>query len=285
MEQIEHFSRVVEEAEQVQVLKELENYGYAKVANFLLPESVNRLLTLTEKKYSEINAHGKIEYKGTPARDKDDKILYNLQNIDRAYIDLLISPFITQIAIAKLNDPYYRFLPDDVPNFVLQYYNARSSGQKLDLHIDSHIPFSGNYTNTMQFVILLEESTVENGCTVVVPGSHQSAKFTDRGLKNVYPLTGKAGDLVCWDSRLWHGTLENISGRSRWALIATLGMWWIKSSMDIVRGMNAEIYEQCTNQQKQLLGFCAIPPIDPFERNNTKCGYDFLKPQLKDYGF
>ena len=85
----------------------------------------------------------------------------------------------------------------------------------------------------------------------------------------------KDGDLIFWDSRLWHGTLESISKRSRWALIATLGMWWIKPSMDIVSSMNNSIYQSCTNKQKQLLGFCAIPPKNPLERNNTKCGCDY----------
>ena len=279
------FSREIGKEEEIQKLKDLEAYGFSNIQNFLTPDALKRLITLTEENYQKLNAKGKVEYKGTPPRNKDDKILYNLQNLDRAFIDLLVSPLITAIASAKLNDPHYSFLPADVPNYVLNYYNARSSGQKLDLHIDSLIPFGGNHTNMMQFVFLLEDSDTDNGCTVVVPGSHKSGQFTDRGLENVHHLTGKAGDLVMWDSRIWHGTLENISGRSRWALVATLSMWWVKPSMDIVRGMNEEIYQQCTNQQKQLLGFCAIPPVDPLERNNTKCGYEFLKPAVKDYHF
>jgi hypothetical protein len=285
MQQTKNLTRDISIIEQMQILKQLDAYGYAKLSSFLLPETLQSLLTLTQSYYSEINAAGKIHYAGTPDRNKDDKILYNLQNIDKTYIDLISSQAITSIAKVKLNDPHYRFLPSDVPNYVLQYFNARSSGQKLDLHIDSHIPFTGDYTNMMQFVILLEDSTEENGCTVVVPGSHKSGKFTDRDLENVIPLTGKAGDLVCWDSRLWHGTLENYSGKSRWALIATLSMWWVKPSMDIVRGMNSAIYVQCNNQQKQLLGFCSVPPINPMERNNTKCGYDFLKSTLNEYNF
>jgi hypothetical protein len=283
--QTEKFSRNVSESEFIQIIKELDVYGFGCLKSFLTPSAKNRLLETTECYYQRINEQGKIQYRGTPDRNKDDKILYNLQNIDRIYLDIIVDQAITRIAKSKLNDIHYRFLPDDVPNYVLQYYNARSSGQKLDLHIDSHIPFAGNYTNMMQFVILLEDSDEDNGCTVVVPGSHKSGKYTDRELEKVFPLTGKAGDLIFWDSRLWHGTLANISGRSRWALIATLGMWWVKPSMDIVRGMNDEIYKQCSDQQKQLLGFCAIPPVDPLERNNTKCGYEFLKPSISDYNF
>lgn len=281
----EELSRAVEPVELVQVLKELDAYGFGRVTNFLKPAVRDRLHALTEAHYARINAHGKVAYAGTPSRDKDDKILYNLQNLDRAYIDLLGTPFVRAVAMEKLNDPYYRFLPPDVPNYVLQYYNARSSGQQLDLHIDSNIPFAGQYTSMMQFVFLLEDSQPDNGCTTVVPGSHKSGRFTDRELQNVHLLTGKAGDIVFWDSRLWHGTVANTSGRSRWGLVATLSMWWVKPSMDIVRGMNDDIYRQCSDEQKQLLGFCAIPPVDPFERNNTKCGYEFLKPSVRDYGF
>ena len=232
-----------------------------------------------------MNKEGKIQYNGVPDRNKDDKILYNLQNIDKAYIDILTTQPIIEIASVKLNDPHYGFLPPDTPNYILNYYNARSSGQKLDLHIDSLIPFYGNQTNMMQFVVLLEDSTTENGCTIVVPGSHKSASYTDRDLQKTIPLTAKVGDLVMWDSRLWHGTLANTSGLSRWALAATLSMWWVKPTMDIVRGMNDTIYQKCSDLQKQFLGFCSVPPSNPLERNNTKCGYDFLKPSIKDYNF
>lgn len=281
----ELLSREVDVTEQKQALKELEVYGFSSIKNYLIPTALSRLLTLTNEHYLKINRDTKVVYGGVPSRDKDDKILYNVHNLDRIFLDILVTKSLRAIALERLNDPYYRFLPPELPNYVLLYYNARSSGQKLDLHIDSHIPFSGSYTNIMQFVFLLEDSDESNGCTVVVPGSHKSGKFTDRDLENVTPLTGKAGDLIFWDSRLWHGSLENKSRRSRWALIATLGMWWVKPTMDIIRGMNDDIYQTCSNEQKQLLGFCAIPPINPFERNNTKCGYDFLKPSVKDYGF
>ena len=278
-------SREVNSDEQERAIRELEVYGYSTIKNYLTATTTNKLLALTNANYLKLNQSAKVEYAGVPARDKDDKILYNLHNVDSIFVDILTTPLVRTIARQKLTDLYYRFLPSDLPNHVLTYYNARSSGLKLDLHIDSHIPFQGKFTNMMQFAFLLEDSNESNGCTVVVPGSHKSGEYTDREIEKKYPLAGKAGDLIFWDSRLWHGALENKSKQSRWALIATMGMWWMKPSMDIVRGMNDKIYKKCTNEQKQLLGFCSIPPINPIERNNTKCGYDFLKPSVKDYGF
>ena len=74
-----------------------------------------------------------------------------------------------------------------------------------------------------------------------------------------------------------------LSNKSRWSIIATMGMWWVMPSMDIIRSIDNNIYKSCSNMQKQLLGFCSIPPINEFERNNTKCGYDFLKKNISDY--
>lgn len=246
---------------------------------------INFLLNTTEKKYSELNKNGRLAYGGVPSRDVLDKIIYSIHNYDKTFLDLLVSPLVRSVAITKLNDPYYRFLPPELPNYTLLYFNARSSGLALDLHIDSHIPYLSNHLTNMQFVFFLEDSTVDNGCTVVVPGSHTSGSYTDRDLTNVTPVEVKAGDLVFWDSRLWHGTLENKINQSRWALVATMGQWWVKPALDLVRSINPSIYKQCTDEQKLLLGFCSVPPVNEFIRNNTKCGYDFLKENPIDYDF
>lgn len=275
--------RNTEANERVQALKEIEVYGYTRIENYLLDETVENLKALTEKYYADINKEKKMNYDGVPERDSSDKILYNLQSKNKAFIDVLTTDTVREIAMQKLNDKYYRFLPEDKPNYALMYYNARSSGSQLDLHIDSHIPFRGPYTTNMQFAFALEDSTIENGCTVVVPGSHQSGEYTDRELQNLKHVTAKAGDMLCWDSRVWHGTTPNKSDKSRWILIATLGMWWLKPSMDITRSLPNEIYQELNDEQKALMGFCSIPPHDEFERNNTKCGYDFLKENVSDY--
>ena len=267
-----------------QNIKEVDYYGYTKIENFLTSEGKSHLLNLINQKYDEINSNGKMKYKGVPGRNANDKIVYSIYNINHCFIEVLTSSVIREIAMHKLNDEYYRFLPNNVPNYILSYYNARSSGNKLDLHIDSIIPFLSNQkTNAIQVAILLEDSTIDNGCTVVVPGSHTSGRYTDREFSNTKPLTGKAGDLIIWDSRLWHGTLVNKTKESRWVLIATMSQWWCKQSIDIVRNVDNNVYQQCSDEQKQLLGFCSIPPEDEFSRNNTKCGYDFLKANVEDY--
>jgi hypothetical protein len=270
--------RAMGSGEQEQYLKELLVYGYCVVKQYTDPKTV----TFLKDKVDKLWGQGAV-YEGVPDRDAEDRIVYNLQNKDKAFVDLLSGAGLHEILMPKLNDPYYRFLSADVPNYYLHYYNARSSGQQLDLHIDSHMPFPGKRTAIMQTAFLLDDHNRDNGCTVVVPGSHLSGEFTDRELDNVKSVVAEAGDVVIWDSRLWHGTLENTSRQSRWSLVATWGMWWIKPAMDITRGLPGEVYAQLDDRQKQMLGFCCIPPVDESERINTKTGYDALRPLVDDY--
>ena len=265
-------------------IKDIDYYGFTKIENYLTRDAVSYFLKTVNHGYEKVNSDRKVKYPGVPDRNESDKFLYSLYNIDKLFLDLLTSNTVRKIAMHKLNDEYYRRLPPNTPNYILSEFNARSSGDQLDLHIDSHMPFVTKYkTNAIQVVFFLEDSTLDNGCTIVVPGSHQSGKYTDRDFPNSKPITAKAGDLIIWDSRLWHGTLENISKRSRWALVASLLQWWCKQSIDIVRNLDNNIYQKCSDEQKQLLGFCSIPSNDEFKRRNPKTGYDFLKKNVYDY--
>lgn len=255
-------------------IKEIEKNGYCIIKNFLSKKVIGKTLKKIDH-YHELNK--KIVYKGIPARDSRDKILYNLQNKDYHFIKLLNNKNILKIAKYFLNDKFYRFLPNDKPNFIINYFNARSSGNKLDLHIDSWIPYLGKKTHMMQFVFLLEKSTEDNGCTIVVKKSHRSGKLSNNKSKKIISVTGEPGDLIIWDSRLWHGTRENKSNVSRWAIVTTISSWWVKQAMDMPKSLPNKILNKCSNLEKQLLGFCSIPPVDETERINTKCGYEILE--------
>jgi len=275
-------NRVILNDELNQIKSDLINSGFKVVRNFLDNNTISELKKIIEGKYNE-NIESKISYKGIPERDSKDRMVYSLQNLDKKFIDLISSTEIESILIPFLNDKYYRFIPEEEPNYILNYFNARSSGNKLDLHIDSHIPYVGEHIFMMQVVFLLEKSTIDNGCTIVVTGSHNSGKYTDRSIEKVTSLEGEPGDMIIWDSRLWHGTTENITSNTRWAIVSTFSQWWIKQANDIPKGLENNVFKTLTDKQKQLLGFLSLPPKDPTKRVNTKCGYDFLKDNVNDF--
>jgi hypothetical protein len=272
--------RTIQADETQQKLKELKIYGYTVINDYMDSATVAKLLSLTNQLYDPEKHR---MFAGRPERELDDKFVYNLQNKDKAYIDLLSEPSLTKILMENLNDPYYKHIPPEDPNYILSFYNARSSGPQLDLHTDTFVPSPGEKTWVMQAAFFLEDATVENGCTILVPGSHISGKFVDRQLAKLEYVEVKAGTLVLWDSRIWHGTTENKSKKSRWSLIATFSAWWVKQRSDMTRSVPEEIYQKLTDSQKVLLGFCSIPPKSEMERLNFKGGYKELRPSVADY--
>lgn len=262
-------------------LDELHEVGYTVIPEYLSRPEVTRYLQLTEKHW---DARKHFEFKGRPDRELTDKMVYGLQAKDPAFIELLDNELLRPVLMHFLNDPFYKYLPPEMPNYILSYYNARSSGAELPLHTDTFIPSPGATTWTMQAIFLLEDSHRKNGCTVLVPGSHTSGKFVDRSKKHdLHHVEAKAGDLVLWDSRIWHGTTANVTQESRWALIATFSCWWVKQRTDMTRSLPEEIYAKLTDRQKILLGFASLPPREESQRLNFKGGLTDLKPTVRDY--
>jgi hypothetical protein len=245
-------------------INQIKKRGYCIIKNYFKNEEIQILINLVNKNYKSIN------YKGLPSRDKKDKIIYNLQNKDIYFIKLLQKPTIVEICKKFLDDEYFRLIDKKRPNYILSYYNARSSGEKLDLHIDSHIPYLGSKIFMMQFSIILEDQNRENGCTTVVPYSHKSGKFTNRKTKKIKYINSKKGDLVIWDSRLWHGTCKNKTTKTRWSLIATFSSWWLKQSMDMTKSLPKKIFNKLSINEKIMLGYCSVVPINEYGVLRTK---------------
>ncbi len=101
---------------------------------------------------------------------------------------------------------------------------------------------------------------------MVIPGSHKSDKYANReDWDKAIPLEAKAGDIVIWDSRLWHGALGNKTDSTR---------WWIKQNYNIPQMLPKEFISNLTNKELSLLGFCSIAPLDEYDRLEIKQGYD-----------
>lgn len=202
--------------------------------------------------------------------------VYNLQNKDVELVRFLFElKEVEAILLPCMNDKWYKQIPQDQPNYILRSFGARSSQAALPLHIDSFIPYKGDELIAVQVVVVLEDMTLENGCTLVIPGSHQSCEYADNEAKNkAIPLTLKAGDIAIWDSRLWHGTMENTTDSTRWAMIATFTRWWVKQHFDIPKALPDDIYQALSPKHRSLLGFCSMPWPSEYEGIELKRSYD-----------
>lgn len=213
-----------------------------------------------------------------PRLNKGAKNLYNLQAKDKFFIDLMLeNKTLEQILMFFLNDPFYKQIPDYLPNYIMRSLGARSSTENnLPLHIDSFVPSLGSNVVSMQCILFLEDSTVGNGCTIAIPASHRLGLFADDTQRDLaIPIEAKKGDLYLQDSRLWHGALANTSDKSRWSLVMTATRWFIKQHFDCST-IPQSILELTTPKQRSILGFSSRPLLTELEGADIKRGYDLV---------
>jgi len=232
---------------------------------------------------ANINQNLKIEH--IPHLDQGQETIYNLQNKDYSFLEILLKTAdIRLILLHYLNDQWHKTIPLSDPNYILRSYSARNNQVAAPMHIDSFIPYQGELAISMQVAIILEDQNAENGCTMIIPGSHQSGEYvTQDQAASALPVESAAGDVIVWDSRVWHGTLKNNSGISRWSLIATFVRWWVKQGYRITANLPQSIYQQLTDNEKAILGFCSQPLDDEMAGIDFKQGYDQLKANVTDY--
>lgn len=256
-------------------INELKWNGYTVIPQALAIRDVKYLLD--DVKFIYERDKDKI-LKDVPYLNSTSPNIYNLQNKNISFIGTLFKlPYIEEILIHFLNDKWYKAIPQNQPNYILRHFGARSSNDALPLHIDSFIPYIGDEVIAMQVAIILEDSTILNGCTTVLPGTHESGRYADNNYSDkVIPLECKAGDVLIWDSRLWHATTKNNTSGTRWAMIATFTRWFIKQMFDIPAALPEHIKKELTNKEKSILGFGSIPYKTEYEGIEIKKGYDEL---------
>ena len=213
---------------------------------------------------------------GVPFLNSNSQVIYNPDHKSKEILLFILrrNLYLHQILKHFLNDPWYRRLPKEEPNYILRAAIARSSGpDKLPMHIDSFVPSSSDHVTVMQALFALDISTVNNGATIIVPGSHISDKYAIQDSSNVEYLELNIGDIAIWDSRLWHGALPNKTGKDRWALVSTFTRWWIKQNYQKPRSLPDEFLNLLSPAEKTIMGCNSYPPFDEYERIDIKKGH------------
>ena len=260
----------------------IERDGYVYVPQMFSPEQVSEALERIEDWFAKTLP---AQSDRMPFLNKDQSMVYNLQSKDLFLLRMVLGcELIEKVLMHFLNDRWFTALPADAPNYILRSFLARSSNHQMPLHIDSFVPYAGPHVFIMQCSIALEDQTEENGCTVLIPGSHLSGKYCSQdAFPTAVPIKARAGDLVFWDSRIWHGARQNISGGTRWAMIATFCRWWIKQAFDIPGNLPQGFYDQLTEREKSVLGYCSVPYDNEMYGIDMKRSYALLPHQLVDY--
>ncbi len=106
-------------------------------------------------------------------------------------------------------------------------FNQKNAG-----HIPAPYPDAVMHLTTLW---MLSDFTGENGGTFVLPGSHRSDNNPtgnngvdpEASLPGEFQVTGNAGSIMVFDSRLWHVIAPNRSDRPRVGMAIRYAPWWL----------------------------------------------------------
>lgn len=249
-------------------IDQINNDGYAVIPSLISAtecESYKKLLEQDYRNYANLycDANALI---GEQANKTGEKVVFNLHNKHLSWFKLFEHPEILSILDVILKEGGYN---DDEP-YYLNNISARCPlkghpGQQL--HLDSRLP-GVNYCITANVIWLLDEFTIENGATRLVPRSHHWKEYASEGLvhEDEIRITGKKGSALIFNANIWHGGAENKTEKSRWGVALGYSRWFVKPSFDFMQNTPEHIFRELTDKQKALLGFNLVPPKDEFTR-------------------
>ena len=105
---------------------------------------------------------------------------------------------------------------------------------------------------------MLSNFSKSNGATEVVAGSHLSGAHPNQQDQSMYPILNaeaKAGTLMVFDGRLWHGTGANTGDSDRLGVLTTFCSPQFRQQENQTLGLDRDLWESCSEKLKSRLGF------------------------------
>jgi hypothetical protein len=120
--------------------------------------------------------------------------------------------------------------------------------------------YTSDYHLSLNMLVMLDDFTAENGATLILDGSHHLPEPPSTALfeRNARQITGKAGDIVLFNSLVVHSAGPNrTKSGSRRCLTLCFGRPYVKPQIDFSRYLPQDVQDRFTPFARQLLGFNA----------------------------
>lgn len=242
------------------------NQGFAICKGVLAPEQV---AMYRAEAYRLYEAEQYAASQGTRMHDADYKMyteygdhIFNLARKTRVFDSLYEHPLVTSVLESVMKN-----------KFILTQTEMRRpkrgavAGSANVYHRDGRLLVDADLWVTAFW--LLEDATLENGPTTVIPRSHKREIASEAAEDEAVTLTAQAGDLIFMNANLLHKASASKNNSSRWVLIITYNQWFLKPAVDHTRYFKRVDVDAMTPMLQQLFGFTSFPPFDERKRMYT----------------
>lgn len=226
-----------------QALRNISDVGYTVFPGWLSQERVARL------RADLVNDVQPIVELMPP--DKTTVRAHNLLGKTRCVDDLVCDPRLLAVVQGMLG-PY-------VQVSVVAMFDLLPGAKAQGLHRDDglwpiprpHPPFVANS------VIAVDDFTIENGATMLVPKSHEWHDEPVRQPPDVEPIQVEmlAGSMLIWTGALWHGGGANRSDHSRLAVDINFNLSYLRQQENQFIGIPRDQLPKMPEQLRRLVGY------------------------------
>lgn len=226
-----------------QALRNISDVGYTVFPGWLSQERVSKL------RDDLVNDVWPIVELMPP--DKTTVRAHNLLGKTRCVDDLVCDPRLLAVVQGMLG-PF-------VQVSVVAMFDLLPGAKAQGLHQDDglwpiprpHPPFVANA------VIAVDDFTIENGATMLVPKSHEWHDEPVRQPPDVEPIQVEmsAGSMLIWTGALWHGGGANRSDRSRLAVDINFNLSYLRQQENQFIGIPRDQLPRMPEQLRRLVGY------------------------------
>ncbi|MEY4579954.1 MAG: hypothetical protein RL701_4657 [Pseudomonadota bacterium] len=235
-------------ADHVAALASLQRDGYVILDDLIDAEQCARIRVEAERLADKRGAN--------PFEGHLTQRVYAPLTKTRAIDDLIDHPRILALLSASL-----------MPNYLLsqaQLINILPGEAAQALHHDdAFYPLPrprGDKSVHAAFIAAIDDFTLENGATVVVPGSHTWGERMPTREETV-PCCMRAGSAVVFLGALWHGGGANRTQRARLAVTGQYCDPWLRQQENFLLEFTKEQARELREPIRSLVGFSIHPPF------------------------
>lgn len=239
----------------IQQTKELKEQGYTVVKNQideawlkLLTQAVNDAFT---------------EHRNIQLKNNNDIVTEGV-----ALHVLLSNPTFIDFLYTLLNNGFIKSLQDNFfhSNCILNSLSALNNLPNQPnfssvVHRDLRF-YSGDFPMMLNCLIMLDDFTVENGGTYLLPKSHlEERKPSDKEFfSSAIQATGIKGDILVFNANVWHASAPNKTQKDRRAIPFTISRSFMKQLLDYPRAIGYDKIDLFSNEMQQFLGYHSRVP-------------------------
>jgi ectoine hydroxylase-related dioxygenase (phytanoyl-CoA dioxygenase family) len=235
--------------------KELKEQGYTIIKNQVNEEWLSLLTDAVNVAF--------IEHRNIQIKNNNDVAIEGV-----ALHALLSSPTFIDFLKILLDNGFIKSLQDNFfhSNCILNSLSALNNlpnqpNFSAIVHRDLRF-YSGEFPVMLNCLIMLDDFTVENGGTYLLPKSHlEERKPSDEEFfNNAVQAVGTKGDILVFNANVWHSSAPNKTKFDRKAIPFTVSRSFMKQLLDYPRAIGYDKMDSLSDKLQQFLGYYSRVP-------------------------